>query len=73
MAWKKYIVTNQCIPVIFEVWKWGCEIYFSGPLIGSDCEMESKLWGIVDVSLVEPPFVVHCDFGIMTEEVGNAI
>ena len=35
--------------------------------------MEAKLWGVVDVSLVELPFVVHREFGIVTEEVGNSL
>ena len=37
----------------------------------SDCEIEVKLWRVVDAALVERPFVVHRDFGIVTEEVGD--
>ena len=73
MAWKKYIVPNHCITVLFEFWKWDCEIYFSKPLIESDCKLETKLWDKFDVYLVECPFVVHSDFGIMMEELGNYI
>ena len=35
--------------------------------------MEAKLRGVFDVSLVEFPFVVHHDFGIMPEEVCNSL
>ena len=73
MAWKQYIAPGQYSPVLFEVWKWDCEIYFSGPCIVSDCKPEAKLWGIVDVSFMEIPFVAHGDFGIVTEEVGNSL
>ena len=73
MAWKQYIAPNQCSPVLFEVWKWDCKICFSGPCIASDYKLEAKLWGVVDVSLVGRPFVVHRDFGIVVEEVGNAL
>ena len=59
--------------MLFEVWKCDCEIYFSGPRILSDCEMEAEFRGLVDVYLVELPFVVHREFGIVTEEVGNAL
>ena len=61
MSWKQYIAPNKCSPVLFEVWKWDRGIYFFGPLIASDCKLESKFWGIVDVPLVELPFVVHCE------------
>ena len=57
----------------FKVWKWDCEIYFSRTCIVYDCELEAKLWRVVGVTLVERPFVVHRDFGIVAEEVGNAI
>ena len=73
MVWKQYITSNYFSPVLFEVWKWDCETYLSGPRILSDCELESKFRGVVDVSLVELPFVVQRDFGIMTEEVGNSL
>ena len=59
--------------MLFEVGKWDCEMYFSGPLILSDCELEAKFGGVVDVSLVECPFVVYRDFVIITGEVGNAL
>ena len=73
MAWKQYIFPDQCSTVMFEVWNWVYEIYFSGPCIPSDCELEAKFWGVVNVSLVEHPFVVYRDFEIVTEEVGNVI
>ena len=57
--------------MLFEVGKWDCEIHFPWPFITSDCEMEAKFRGVVDVSLVEHPFLVHSEFGIMTEEVGD--
>ena len=72
MTWKKYITPNQCSLVLFEVCKWDREIYFSWPYILSDYKLEAKFWGVVDVSILYYPFVVHCDFGIMTEEVGNS-
>ena len=65
MSWKQYILPNQFIPVLFEICKWDSEIYFSGPYILSDWELEAKLWGVVDVSLLEHSFVVHRDFGIV--------
>ena len=73
MTWKQYIFPNQCSPALFDVWKCDHEIYFSGPCIASDCETEAKFWGLFDVSFLERPFVVHCDFVIMTEEVGNTL
>ena len=38
-----------------------------------DCELEGKFWKVVGVTLVEHPFVVHRDFGIVTEKVGYAL
>ena len=59
--------------MLFEVWKWDTKIYLSGTFITYDYELESTFRGVVDVSLVEFPFVVHRYFGIMTEEVWNAL
>ena len=59
--------------MLFEVGKWDSEINFTWPSIPSNYELEYKLRGVVDISLVELPFVVHCDFGIITEEVGNSL
>ena len=73
MARKKYIVSQEGSPVLFEVRKWDSKIDLSGPCIPSEYEVESKFRGVVDISLVECPFVVHHDFGIMTEEVWNAL
>ena len=42
-----------------------------GPRIPSNCELEAKLRGLVDLSLVERPFVAYCAFVIIREEVGN--
>ena len=73
MARKKYIVYQEGSPVMFEVGKWDSKIDLSGPCIPSDYELESTFRGVVDVSLVEFPFVVHRDFEIMKEEVCNAL
>ena len=68
---KKSVVSQEVIPVLFEVWKWDTKIDLSGPCITSDYELESTFRGVVDVSLVESPLVFHRDFGIMTEEFWN--
>ena len=73
MARKQSIISQEGSPVLFEVWKWDTKIDLSGPCIPSDYELESTFRGVVDVSLVELPFVVHRDFVIMTEEVWNAL
>ena len=73
MAWKIFVVFLEGSPVLFEVWKWDTKIDLSGPCIPSDYELESTFRGVVDVSLVEFPFVVHRDFEIMKEEVCNAL
>ena len=36
-------------------------------------KLEAKFRGVVDISLVGCPFVVHHKFGIMTEEVDNSL
>ena len=73
MARKQSVVSQEGSPVLFEVGKWDSKIDLSGPWIPSTYELEYKFRGLVDVSLVECPFVVHRDFGIMTEEVWNAL
>ena len=73
MARKQYVVSQEVIPVLFEVGNWDSKIDLSGTWIPSDYELESTFGGVVDVSLLEFPFVVHRDFGIMTEEVWNAL
>ena len=59
--------------MLFEVGKWDSKINLSGPCIPYDYELESKFRGVVDVSLLECPFVVHSEFVIMTEEVWNTL
>ena len=59
--------------MLLEVWKWDTKFDLSVPCIISDYELESTFRGVVDLSLVEFPFVVHRDFEIMTEEVWNAL
>ena len=71
MARKQYFVSQEGSQVLFEVYKWDNKIYLSG--ITSDYELESTFRGVVDVSLVESPFVVHRDLGIMTQEVWNVL
>ena len=73
MARKQYVVSQEGSPVLFEVRKWDSKIDLSRPCIPSDYELESTFRGVVDISLLECPFVVHCDFGIMTEEVWNSL
>ena len=69
--------TRDCHQVLsfslFFVRKWDCEIYFSRMCILSDCEMESHLWRVVDVTLVERPDLVHCYFVLVMEEVANTL
>ena len=59
MARKKYVVSQEGSPMLFEVCKWDTKIDISGPCIPSEYELESTFRGLVDVSLVEYPFVVH--------------
>ena len=73
MARKQYVVSQEGIPVLFEVGKWDSKIDIYGPCILYDYELEYNFRGLVDVSLVECPFVVHHDFGIMPEEVCNSL
>ena len=73
MARKKSVVSQEVSLVLFEVFKWDTKINLSGPCIPSYYELESTFRGVVDVSLVECLFVVHSDFGIMTEEVWNSL
>ena len=65
MARKQSVVSQEGSPVLFEVGKWDSKIDLSGPSIPPDYELESTFRGVVDVSLVECPFVVHRDFEIM--------
>ena len=67
MARKKSLIYQEGSPVMFEVWWWNTKIDLSGPCIPYDYEMESTLRGVVDVSLVECPLVVHHEFGTMKE------
>ena len=71
MARKKYFVSQEVSPVLFEFMKWYSKIDLSVPCILSDYELESAFRVVVDISLVEWPFVVHRDFGIMMEKVWN--
>ena len=57
--------------MLFEVGKWDSKIELLGPCITSDYELESTFRGVVDIYLVKFPSVFHCDFGIITEELGN--
>ena len=59
MARKKSVVSQEGSPMLFEVCKWDTKIDISGPCIPSEYELESTFRGLVDVSLVEYPFVVH--------------
>ena len=49
--------------MLFEVGKWDSKIDISGPCIQSEYKLESNFRGVVDIYLVECPFVVQCDFG----------
>ena len=73
MARKQSIISREGSTVLFEVRKWDSKINLSVPCITSDYELESTFRDVVDISLVECPFVVHRDFVIMTEEVWNAL
>ena len=73
MSGKQSVVSQQVSPVLFEVWKWHTKVNFSWSCISSDYELESSFWWVVYVPLVEGPLVIHCDFGVVTEEVGNAL
>ena len=73
MARKQSVVSHEVNPVLFEVGKWDSKIYLSGPYILSDYELESNFRIVVDIHLVECPFVEHREFRIMTEEVWNAL
>ena len=73
MARKQSVISQEGISVLFEVGKWDSKTDIYGPCIPSDYELESTFRGVVDVPLVEFPFVVHREFGIMTEEVWNAL
>ena len=70
---KKSVVYQYGSPVLFELWKWDTKIDLSRPCITSGYKLESTFRGEVDVFLVEIPLVVHCDFGIMTEYVWDAL
>ena len=70
---RKYVISQEGSPVLFEVWKWDTKTDLSGPWIPSDYELESTLREVVDVYLVEWPLVIHRDYGIMTEEVFNTL
>ena len=72
MDGKQYVVSQQGSPVLFEVWKWDTKTNFYQYCISSHYELESSFWWVVYVSLVELPLVIHNDFGVVTEEVGNA-
>ena len=72
MARKQSVVYQEVSPVLFEVRKWNSKIDLSGPCIQSDYELKFTFRGVVDISLVEFPFVFHRDFGIITEGVRNA-
>ena len=73
MAEKQSVVSQQSSPVMFEVWKWHTKINFSWSCISSDFELESSFWWVVYVLVVEVPLVIHHDFGVVTEELGNVI
>ena len=69
---KQYVVSQEGGPVLFEVGKWGSKINIFGTYTPSDYELESNFRGVVDLPIVESPFVVHREFGIILEEVCNA-
>ena len=73
MARKKYVVSQEGSPVLFEFCKWDNKIDLSRPWILSDYELESTFRGVVDVTLVKLPLVVHRDFVTMTEELWNSL
>ena len=72
MVKKQSVISQEGSTVLFEVWKWDTKINLSWPCIPSDYELESTFRLVVDVSLVEFPLVIHSNFVIMAEEVGNA-
>ena len=53
MARKKYFVSQEVSPVLFEFMKWYSKIDLSVPCILSDYELESKFRGVFVISLVE--------------------
>ena len=59
---KQSVISQEGIPVLFEVCKWDTKIDLSGTCIPSDYELESTFRGVVDVSLVVCPLVFHSDF-----------
>ena len=67
MTRKQSFVSQEGSPVLFEVEKWDRKIDLSGPCIMSEYELEYTFRGVVDISLLECPFVVHFEFGIMTK------
>ena len=73
MARKKSVVSQEGSTVMFKFWKWDIKIDLYRPCIPSDYGLESTFRGLVNVSLVEPPFVAHSDFGTITEEVWNSL
>ena len=73
MARKQSVVSQEDSPVLFEVRKWDSKIDLSEPCIPSEYELESTFRGVLDISLVELPFVVHRDLGIMAEEVWTSL
>ena len=72
MDGKQSVISHQVSPVLLEVWKWHTKVNFSLSCISPDYELKSSLWLVVYIPLVEVPIVIHCDFGVMTEEVGNS-
>ena len=72
MAGKQYVISQKGSPVLFEVWKWHTKIKLSWSCISSDYELESSFWWVVYAPFVEGNLVIHCDFGVVTEKVGNA-
>ena len=73
MSRKQSTVSPESSLVLFEVGKWDSKIDIYGPWVTSDYELESNFRWVVDISLVEYPFVVHSEFGIMKEAVWNAL
>ena len=68
MAGKQSVVSQQGSPVLFEVWKWHIKVW---SWIFSDYELESSFWLVLYETFVEGPLVIHRDFGVVTNEVGN--
>ena len=71
MSREEYIAAKEFSPIFFEVCKWYGEVNFLRLCILSNRKLEAYLGREVDTAFMKFTLVISCDFGVLSQEVGN--